>query len=234
MSGRVAVFASGGGTNLQALLDHFGGGPGAGRGEVASVVSDRTDAGALERAERSGVPTRVITVAGRSERDVARQTLTALEEERIDVVALAGYLRLVPSEVVERFRGRMVNIHPALLPSFGGKGMYGRRIHEAVLEAGCRVTGATVHLVDERYDTGMILAQWPVPVREDDSPETLAERVLRIEHRLYPVVVEAVLAAARRHEPPTPLSAEDADVFRLGADDAPGVEVLRHVMGIGD
>ena len=195
MSGRVAVFASGGGTNLQALLDHFGGGLGAGRGEVALVVSDRTDAGALERAERAGVPTRVITVAGRSERDVARKTIAALEEARVDVVALAGYLRLVPPEVVERFRGRMVNIHPALLPSFGGKGMYGRRIHEAVLEAGCRVTGVTVHLVDERYDTGAILAQWPMPVREDDSPETLAERVLGIEHRLYPVVVEAVLAA---------------------------------------
>jgi len=100
-------------------------------------------------------------------------------------------MHLVPAAVVERFRGRMVNIHPALLPAFGGQGLYGSRVHRAVLASGVRVTGATVHLVDERYDTGPIVAQWPVPVAADDTPESLAARVLRAEHRLLPAVVEA-------------------------------------------
>ncbi|MFW6078811.1 MAG: phosphoribosylglycinamide formyltransferase [Gemmatimonadota bacterium] len=237
MSGRLSVFASGGGTNLQALLDHFDGGPGSGRGEVVLVVSDREGAGALERAERAGVASRVIPVAGRAEDEVASETLATLEEAAIDVVALAGYLRLVPPAVVERFRDRMINIHPALLPAFGGKGMYGRRIHEAVLETGCRVTGATVHLVDERYDTGRILAQWPVPVRPGDSAGTLAARVLRVEHRLYPVAAEAVLDAAARGEPPRALPVttdeDGGSFFRLAGGEPPTVEEFRRVLGAG-
>ena len=105
---------------------------------------------------------------------------------------LAGWLQLVPSEVVARYHGRMVNVHPALLPAFGGKGMYGKRVHQAVIAAGARVSGATVHLVDERYDEGAILAQWPVPVLPGDTPETLAARVLAVEHRILPLAVEAL------------------------------------------
>jgi phosphoribosylglycinamide formyltransferase-1 len=188
---RIAAFASGGGTNVQALLDHFGGsGPGASVGRLVTVISDRGDAGALERAERAGAGVRVIASAGREEGDVARDMLCVLEEDGVDIVALAGYVRLVPAEVVRRFEGRMVNVHPALLPAFGGHGMYGMRIHRAVLARGCRVTGATVHLVNEVYDEGPILCQWPVPVLLDDSAETLAARVLRVEHRLYPAAVE--------------------------------------------
>ncbi len=189
MTVRLAVFASGGGTNLQALLDHFNEGGGA-RARVDLVVSDRADAGALERARAKDVATHVVAVGGRSANEVTRETLAVLTGRAIDAVVLAGYLRLVPGEVVRHYRGRMVNIHPALLPAFGGKGLYGLRVHRAVLEAGCTVSGATVHFVDEEYDTGRILAQWPVPVLAGDTPEALAARVLEVEHRLFPAVVE--------------------------------------------
>lgn len=188
MSVGVAVFASGSGTNLQALLDHFADGR---RGaHVALVLSDRSDAAALDRAAEAGVAGRVIAVAGRAEEEVAAEMLRALEEAGVGIIALAGYLRLVPAAVVRRYAGRMVNVHPALLPAFGGKGMYGAHVHRAVLAAGAAVTGVTVHLVDERYDEGRILAQWPVPVRPGDSPSVLGARVLRAEHALYPAAVE--------------------------------------------
>ena len=127
----------------------------------------------------------------REDGDDAARLLALLTEERADLVVLAGYLKLVPPTVVAAWAGRMVNVHPALLPAFGGAGLYGRRVHEAVLAAGARVSGSTVHLVDERYDHGHILAQWPVPVRPGDTPETLAARVLEAEHRLLPAVVRA-------------------------------------------
>jgi folate-dependent phosphoribosylglycinamide formyltransferase PurN len=115
----------------------------------------------------------------------------------VDLVVLAGYLKLVPSGVIARFRGRIINVHPALLPSFGGKGMYGRRVHEAVLASGASESGATVHLVDEAYDRGAILVQARVPVLPDDDPERLAARVLQLEHRLLPAAVLAAAAAGR-------------------------------------
>jgi formyltetrahydrofolate-dependent phosphoribosylglycinamide formyltransferase len=184
MPARIAVLASGGGTNLQALIDHFQGRADS-PARVELVVASRPGIRALERAERAAIATVVLGAGSDSE------LASALEEHRIDLVVLAGYLQHVPDEVVETFRGRILNIHPALLPGFGGTGMYGIRVHRAVLEAGVRVTGATVHLVDERYDEGSILAQWPVPVLPGDSPETLAERVLRVEHLLLPAAVEA-------------------------------------------
>lgn len=196
MSERIAVFASGNGTNLQALLDHFAGSTVA---EIALVVSDQPDAGALDRARRAGVPVHHIPVNTRPIAAVTADTLDALEAARTDIVVLAGYLRLMPPDVIRRFSHRILNIHPALLPAFGGKGMYGRRVHEAVLAAGCRITGATVHFVNEHYDEGRIVAQWPVPVLAGDTPESLAERVLRVEHSLYPATVDwlaRVLAAA--------------------------------------
>jgi phosphoribosylglycinamide formyltransferase-1 len=107
----------------------------------------------------------------------------------------------VPAEVVAGFRGRIVNVHPALLPAFGGKGMYGRRVHEAVIAMGCRVTGVTVHQVDERYDEGRPIAQWPVPVLPDDTAETLAARVLRVEHRLYPLALERLALTLNGAQP---------------------------------
>ena len=176
---RAAVLVSGGGTNLQALLDH------AAPVAIARVVSSRPDAGALDRARRAGVPTTIL----RDPADPA-ELLGALEGA--DLVVLAGYLKLVPAAAVARFRWRMINIHPALLPAFGGPGMYGPSVHEAVLASGAALSGATVHYVDEQYDRGPIIAQWPVPVRPDDTAASLAERVLAAEHRLLPRVVRAL------------------------------------------
>jgi phosphoribosylglycinamide formyltransferase-1 len=188
----VAVLVSGGGTNLQELLDALRGSELA---RVARVVSSRRDAGALARASRAGVPTVVL----RDPAD-ADELLAALSDAGL--VVLAGYLKRVPSAVVARFRLRMINIHPALLPAFGGHGMYGLRVHEQVLASGAPISGATVHYVDEEYDRGPIIAQWPVPVRPGDAPETLAARVLDAEHRLLPLVV---LELARRGVPEVPV-----------------------------
>lgn len=185
------MLASGGGSNLQALLDALG--PGA-PARVTRVVSDRADAGALERARRAGLPTTVL----RDPTDAA-ELLAALADT--DLVVLAGYLKLVPAPVVARFRDRTINIHPALLPRFGGPGMYGRRVHEAVLASGATESGATVHYVDEHFDRGPIIAQRTVPVRADDSADTLARRVLAAEHELLPrVVLELATRLLRERE----------------------------------
>jgi len=191
---RVAVLASGGGTNLQALLDALTDSPLA---RVARVITNRPTAGAVERARRSGVPTTVLR-----DPDDAAELLAALDERAHDLVVLAGYLRLVPPAVVARFRWRMINIHPALLPAHGGPGMYGRRVHEAVLASGAPLSGATVHYVDEQYDRGQIIAQAQVPVLPGDTAETLAARVLEAEHQLLPRVV---LELARRGVPSEPV-----------------------------
>ncbi len=194
---RVAVLASGGGTNLQALLDALRDSPLA---RVAVVVSERPDAGALERARRAGVPTTVL----RDPTDPA-SLLAALNDA--ELVVLAGYLKLVPPAVVARFRWRMINIHPALLPAFGGPGMYGRRVHAAVLASGAAESGATVHYVDEAFDRGPVIAQARVPVLPGDTAETLATRVLEAEHRLLPSVV---LELARRRLPNSPVRMESS------------------------
>lgn len=196
---RVAVLASGSGTNLQALLDRFNLGDDD-TARVVRLVASRPDAGALLRAREAGVDTAVVEEDGPDGGALAE----ALEAAAPDLVVLAGWLRLVPGPVVRAHRGRMINIHPALLPSFGGEGMYGSRVHRAVLESGARVTGVTIHFVDEDYDTGTILAQWPVPVKEGDDPERLAARVLEVEHRVLPAAVAALargyvrLGAGRR------------------------------------
>lgn len=182
---RVAVLVSGGGTNLQSLLDALHDSPIA---RVARVISNRPDAGALDRARRAAVPTVAL-------RDPNNPTELHAALGDAQLVVLAGYLKLIPASVVARFRGRMINIHPALLPDFGGPGMYGHRVHEAVLASGAKESGATVHFVDEVFDSGAIIAQEKVPVQKGDSAETLAARVLEAEHRLLPRVV---LDLARR------------------------------------
>jgi phosphoribosylglycinamide formyltransferase 1 len=192
----VAVFVSGDGTNLQALLDALRSSPLA---RIARVVASRGDAPALERARRANVSTIVL-----AHPDDPAETVAAAGDARL--VVLAGYLRRIPPAAVARLRWRVINIHPALLPTFGGPGMYGRRLHEAVLASGAALSGATVHYVDEEYDRGPIIAQWPVPVRPDDTPDTLAARVLAVEHQLLPQVVGEM---ARRGVPEMPV--------RLGA-----------------
>jgi formyltetrahydrofolate-dependent phosphoribosylglycinamide formyltransferase len=193
MTMRVAVAVSGRGSNLEALLRALG--PGA-PARVALVLSDRAGAPALERAREQGVPAEVLP-----DPSDGGDWLARLERYRIDLVVLAGYLKLVPAAVTARYRDRIVNVHPALLPAFGGRGMYGRRVHEAVLASGARESGVTVHLVDEVYDRGAILAQRRVPVLPGDTPERLAARVLELEQRLLPAVVLAAAAAGR----PVPL-----------------------------
>jgi phosphoribosylglycinamide formyltransferase-1 len=182
---RLALFASGGGTNVQAILDAVA--DGTLDADVRLLVSNTPGAGALRRAERAGVPTAVLDPdAHDGPTAFGEALLTVLGEHGADFVALAGYLRRIPSNVVEAFRGRITNVHPALLPAFGGAGMYGRRVHEAVLAYGAHWTGATVHLVDETYDTGPVVLQEPIPVLPSDTADTLAARVLRVEHALYP------------------------------------------------
>jgi formyltetrahydrofolate-dependent phosphoribosylglycinamide formyltransferase len=157
---------------------------------VVVVVSNRADAGALERASAHGVPVEVL-----SEPADGEDWLERLARHRVDLLVLAGYLKLVPAVVIARYRDRVLNVHPALLPAFGGRGMYGHHVHEAVLASGVRESGATVHLVDEVYDRGRILAQGRVPVLAGDTAATLATRVLAVEHRLLPAVVLAAAAA---------------------------------------
>jgi phosphoribosylglycinamide formyltransferase-1 len=187
----VAVFASGGGTNFQALLDHE---TRQDRWRIVLLVMNR-EAGAAERARRGGIPVRIIPTGDRSDDRVAEETLAALDEHDVDVVPLAGYLRRIPPKVVHRYRGRMLNIHPALLPDFGGPGMYGMKVHEAVVASDASTSGATVHFVTEEYDEGAILGQWSVEVLPRDTPDDLAARVLRVEHRLYPAAVDHLCAA---------------------------------------
>ena len=185
MKARIAVLASGGGSNLQAIFDYFDARGAWASAEVALVASNSARAGALARARDRDVAAEVIAAPGD-----AAGVLALLERHEVQIVVLAGYLKLVPPAVTRRYRGRMLNVHPSLLPAFGGPGMYGHRVHAAVLDAGVRVSGATVHFVDEVYDRGAIVAQWPVPVFEEDSPESLAARVLRVEHLLLPRVVD--------------------------------------------
>ena len=185
----LAVLVSGSGSNLQALIDRFTDRGIGSLAEVRLVIGSSSGIQALSRAEAAGIRTVVLPAAAASADALLASELDA---SGAGLVVLAGYLRLVPAAVVAAWKGRMLNVHPALLPSFGGPGMFGRHVHQAVLDAGVRLTGVTVHLVDEVYDRGPVVAQWPVQVLEHDDVERLAARVLSVEHRLLPAVVAAV------------------------------------------
>jgi len=193
VTSRIAVLASGGGSNLQAILEYFDQLGDRRAGEVVLVASDRESAGVLVRARSRGIA--AVELENRARTGGGGMPLArVLAEHSIDLVVLAGYLRLVPVDVVRRYDGRMINVHPALLPGFGGPGMYGLRVHQAVLDAGARVSGVTVHHVSEEFDRGAIIAQWPVPVLSGDDARSLAARVLRVEHVLFPRIINAVAA----------------------------------------
>lgn len=214
---RIAAFVSGGGSNFVAVHDFQRSRGDVAAGEVVLVVSNKSGCGALARAIERGIT--CVVLANARDGDAL---LALLREHHVDVLVLAGYLALVPPAVTRAYRGRIVNVHPALLPAFGGPGMYGRHVHAAVLAAGARISGATVHFVDEVYDRGAIIAQWPVPVFEEDSPETLAARVLRVEHVLLPRVVELLCAESLALDDDGTvhgafLTGAQADVFSLGA-----------------
>jgi formyltetrahydrofolate-dependent phosphoribosylglycinamide formyltransferase len=214
MSVSVAVFASGGGSNFQSLLDHQ---TEDSPGRIELLISDRPDAGALQRAEKAGISTQVIPVKGRSHDGVGLETLEVLEQKEIHVVLMAGYLRLLPPVIIQAYPKLILNIHPALLPSFGGEGMWGHFVHEAVLASGASFSGPTIHFVDEDYDTGTILAQWPVPVLSGDTPESLAARVLKVEHILYPRAADHLCRAVDQGRQAAPLSLPEEAALYSGS-----------------
>ncbi|HEU5024940.1 MAG TPA: phosphoribosylglycinamide formyltransferase [Spirillospora sp.] len=226
MSARIAVLASGGGSNLQAILDYFDALGDRRAGDVVLVASDRADAHALERARSRGIPTALVPTPKHPQRAAI---LDVLRGARVDCVVLAGYLRLVPAEVVRAYAGRIVNVHPALLPAFGGAGMYGHRVHEAVIAAGAAESGPTVHFVDEVFDHGAVIAQYAIPVRPHDTPDSLAARVLRVEHVLYPRVVQALAAGRiRAGQPPRIMRAPHTN--GLDPDDRQLIQEIEHAL----
>jgi len=191
---KIGVLASGGGTNLQAIIDACE--RGEIKGDVAVVISDKPDAFALERARKKDIPAIHIPPKGLKREEHERLVDEALLKHGADLVVLAGYMRILTPWLIEKYRGRMMNVHPALLPSFGGEGMYGEHVHEAVLKYGCKVSGCTVHFVSTEVDGGPIILQESVPVLENDTPVSLANRIHPVEHRLYTKAVG--LYAARK------------------------------------
>lgn len=188
MAARIAVLASGGGTNLQAMIDYYAG-VGNPAGSIVLVASNRAQAGALGRARAAGIPAEVFDAT-----DDGAALGTLLRRWSVELVVLAGYLKHIPASIIRDYRARIINVHPGLLPDFGGPGMYGARVHAAVLASGATTTGLTIHFVDDEYDRGPVIAQWRVRVKIDDTTESLAARVLSAEHVVYPRVVDMVAA----------------------------------------
>ena len=183
-----AIFASGEGTNAENLFQHFAGDP---RIRFKTVVTNRPDAGVIARAERYK---KTVHIADREAfTQYADQLIEYLRSEKIDLIILAGFLLKLPQQFITAYPGRIINIHPALLPNYGGKGMYGLNVHRAVLAAGDKVSGITIHYVDEEYDRGDIIIQEKCPVLPDDTPESLQARVRELEFRFYPLAVEKFL-----------------------------------------
>ncbi|MEG2561888.1 MAG: phosphoribosylglycinamide formyltransferase [Clostridia bacterium] len=184
----IAVFVSGSGSDMQSIIDNCENGNI--NGNVVCVVSNKSGIFALERAKKHNIPSKVFeqkTFGDIIERDNA--IVEYLAPYNIELIVLAGYLSIVTSVIINKYPNKIVNIHPALIPKFCGKGMYGMRVHEAVIAAGEKESGATVHYVDEGADTGKIIAQEKVKILENDSAESLQKRVLELEHKLLPQVV---------------------------------------------
>lgn len=187
----IGFLASHNGSNMQAIIDSIK------RGELdavpAVVISNNSNAFALERAKKEGIPAYHLSSKHYpNEEELDQAILDTLIKHNVNIVCLAGYMKKVGPKVLNYFKNRVLNIHPALLPKYGGKGMYGKFVHEAVLKAGEKQSGCTVHLVDEHYDHGRILGQKIVPVFPDDDVETLAQRVLEQEHKLYPEILQKI------------------------------------------
>ena len=190
---RVAVLVSGGGTNLQAIIDAERSGV-IGSGEVVVVISSKTDAYALERAKNAGIPSAVVSKkeAG-SQKAFEAKIITELEKYRADLIVLAGFMSILSADFTKRYDRRIINVHPSLIPSFCGEGFYGLRVHEAALQKGVKVTGATVHFVNEIPDGGEIIMQKAVSVHDGDTPEKLQKRVMRqAEWKILPAAVEKI------------------------------------------
>ena len=192
---RIGVLISGGGTNLQALIDACE--KGEINGEIAVVLSNKEDAFGLERARKAGIRAEYVKWLGMAPEEYDEKLANILIKEGVQLVVLAGWLRVLTRYFIEHFRNRIINIHPSLIPSFCGKGYYGEKVHQAVLNAGVKITGATIQMVDEGTDTGPILFQEAVNVLPEDTVETLQKRVLKVEHKL---LVNAVSEFCERQE----------------------------------
>ena len=190
---KIVVMVSGGGTNLQAIIDGVKNGMITNTG-IAGVISNNKNAYALKRAEENGIPARCISPKYFETREEFNEKLlAAVKEFRPDLVVLAGFLVVIPPEMIAEYRNRMINIHPSLIPSFCGKGYYGLKVHEAALERGVKVAGATVHFVDEGTDTGPIILQKAVEIEQGDTPQTLQRRVMeQAEWKILPRAIELI------------------------------------------
>lgn len=189
---KIAVLVSGGGTNLQALIDSQKNGV-IKNGEIVLVVSNKETAFALERAKKAKVKTRVVTKTGKSREEFESELIKVLRDDRIELVVLAGFMVILSEKFTSTFKDRIINVHPSLIPSFCGEGFYGLKVHEKALEYGVKVTGATVHFVNEIPDGGKIIMQKPVEVLEGDTPEILQERVMKqAEWIILPLATEKV------------------------------------------
>ncbi len=190
---RLAVLVSGGGTNLQAIIDSIEDGTVI-NAKIAVVISNNKNAYALERAAKHGIEALSISPKDYEDREMFHQALlAALEERNIDLIVLAGYLVVIPEQMIRKYRNRIINVHPSLIPSFCGTGYYGLKVHEAALARGVKVTGATVHFVDEGTDTGPIILQKAVAVEPGDTPEVLQRRVMeQAEWKLLPAAIDMI------------------------------------------
>lgn len=186
----LCVLASGSGSNLKAIINAQKPGKKRVRSKVVLVISNNSSSGALKTASQHKIPSYHLSLKlFKNQKEYDKKFLSLLNEFKIDMIILAGYMKMISPVVIRKYRNRILNIHPALLPGFGGKGMFGMNVHEAVLKSGVKTSGATVHLVDEHYDHGAIILQKPVKVKPGDDAETLRKRVLRAEHKLYPEVI---------------------------------------------
>ena len=183
----IAIFASGSGTNTEKIIAHFQNNEGI---KIVLIVSNKTDAFVLKRAEKNKIPTLILK---REEFYETENIVDQLNSYEIDLIVLAGFMWLVPTYLIRAFPDKIINIHPALLPKFGGKGMYGPNVHKAVLNAKETETGITIHYVNERYDEGKTIFQTRCNISKDDTPEILAEKVHQLEYEHYPVVIERLL-----------------------------------------
>jgi formyltetrahydrofolate-dependent phosphoribosylglycinamide formyltransferase len=189
---KIVVFASGSGTNFQAIIDAVF--QKSIYAEITGLITNNPDATAIERAQKKGIPFRILRSNDYNDYQLyTSDLLNQLDEWKPDLIVLAGYLKKIPIKVIRRYENRIINIHPALLPKYGGKGFYGINVHRAVIAAGEKESGCTVHIVTEEYDRGPILGQIKVPVKKGDSPEILQQRILKQEHMLLPQVINKLL-----------------------------------------
>lgn len=185
---KLAVFVSGRGSNLLSIASHIN--SGILNAKISAVVSNKIDCKALDYAKSEGIQNFVVSKVVSDETIDYENLINIFQTEKIDLIVLAGFLKKIPTELIRAFQNRIINIHPALLPAFGGKGMYGMNVHKAVFNSSAKVSGATVHFVNEIYDDGKIIDQMSVDINDVNSPDEIAERVLKVEHKLLPSVIK--------------------------------------------